>query len=178
MVTIVSKLVQVIYGRRVKRITLQRVLVGKIVFFPKEVSFKDLILLYDNIIWCQDKSQKDPDFKTKFGLHLKVLASILKEVRLPKDKISERLVKSLGQKFQRNLDGFYLEKRNVKNPLKQLYKFIELRAPQPLGLEKKRLRPKNFIGVGYRDKGTAKKPWYDGSPSWQEVAIHNSREEL
>lgn len=32
-------------------------------------------------------------------------------------------------------------------------------------------RAKNRIGVGYRDKGTAKNTAWDGSPSWQEVAL-------
>jgi hypothetical protein len=35
---------------------------------------------------------------------------------------------------------------------------------------RKSSRPKRFIGVGYRDHGTAKKPHWDGTPSWQEVA--------
>jgi len=35
---------------------------------------------------------------------------------------------------------------------------------------KKRPRPPNRIGVGYRDHGTARDVAFDGSPSWQEVA--------
>jgi hypothetical protein len=31
-------------------------------------------------------------------------------------------------------------------------------------------KPKRFIGVGYRDKGTAAIPSYDNTPSWQEIA--------
>lgn len=31
------------------------------------------------------------------------------------------------------------------------------------------------IGVGYRDKGTAQTPSFDGSPSWKEVAVSRSR---
>lgn len=36
---------------------------------------------------------------------------------------------------------------------------------------KKRPRPPNRIGVGYRDHGTARDVALDGSPSWQEVAV-------
>jgi len=35
--------------------------------------------------------------------------------------------------------------------------------------------PKTFIGVGYRDKGTAKVVSHDGSPSWSEVASETSK---
>jgi len=42
---------------------------------------------------------------------------------------------------------------------------------------------KRFIGVGYRDQGTAQDVAYDGSPSWQEVAgvrlfLYETREPL
>jgi hypothetical protein len=36
---------------------------------------------------------------------------------------------------------------------------------------RKTSRPPNRIGVGYRDHGTARDVAFDGSPSWQEVAI-------
>lgn len=37
-------------------------------------------------------------------------------------------------------------------------------------LTKRRYAAQSRIGVGYRDKGTARKPHWDGSPGWQEVA--------
>jgi len=48
---------------------------------------------------------------------------------------------------------------------------LRLRSPHP---EQRR------IGVGYRDKGTASRPSYDGSPRWKEVAVskENRREKL
>jgi len=48
---------------------------------------------------------------------------------------------------------------NVKNVLKRVN--LKLR---------RKPRPKNRIGVGYRDHGTARNVATDGSPSWQEVA--------
>jgi len=35
-------------------------------------------------------------------------------------------------------------------------------------------KPKRFIGVGYRDQGTAATKSHDGSPSWQEVAASST----
>ena len=36
---------------------------------------------------------------------------------------------------------------------------------------KKRSFPQAYIGVGYKDKGNAKRKDFDGSPGWQEVAL-------
>lgn len=36
--------------------------------------------------------------------------------------------------------------------------------------QRTRVRPKSFIGRGYRDHGTARRPAWDNSPPWQEVA--------
>lgn len=45
---------------------------------------------------------------------------------------------------------------------------------QPLHPENSRPRThKNFIGVGYKDKGNLRNSAIDGSPSWQEVASVN-----
>jgi hypothetical protein len=41
-----------------------------------------------------------------------------------------------------------------------------------LTLEQPSIKPKRFIGVGYKDKGSRKDVAFDGSPSWQEVASH------
>jgi hypothetical protein len=42
-------------------------------------------------------------------------------------------------------------------------------------LKDRRPRPTRFIGVGYKDSGTARNVSIDASPSWQEVASHNTR---
>jgi len=34
--------------------------------------------------------------------------------------------------------------------------------------------PKAYIGVGYKDKGSRRDSAYNGSPSWQEIATHES----
>lgn len=45
------------------------------------------------------------------------------------------------------------------------------------GIPLKEIKPKGYIGKGYTDKGTARNPAKDGSPSWQEVAMSKSGEE-
>jgi hypothetical protein len=44
-------------------------------------------------------------------------------------------------------------------------------------LIQKRIPPKAYIGVGYKDKGSRRVSAIDGSPSWQEVASHNALKE-
>jgi hypothetical protein len=145
-------------------------------FEPEKVTYKHLVVLYDNMLWFQDKSSKDPDFNRKFGVTLKVLAYILKNLNISTDKISERQIRKLSVKFQENLKHFSLERRNYKQPLKLQWSLIEVRPSRSEGLSNKSLPPQRYIGMGYRDKGTAKKPWLDGSPSWQEIASQPIKE--
>lgn len=139
-------------------------------FRPEEVSYKHLVVLFDNMLWFQDKAAKDPDFKQKFGITLKVLAYILKNMNLSTGNITKSQMAKLSKKFQENLKHFSLDKRNFRQPLKQQWNLVEVRSTKPLGISTKKLPPERYIGIGYRDKGTAKQPWIDGSPSWQEVA--------
>lgn len=167
---------QVIVGRSVRKITLVRAFVGKILYFPDETTSKDLIILFDQLVWLQEKCEKDPGFRAKFGLYLKVLAYILKNMNLSQGQITSNQINNLSNKFKRNLVGFAYEKRNIKPQIRALMSKIEVRPPKSLGVPKKQLPPEQYIGIGYRDKGTAKNPAFDGSPSWQEVASNNFKE--
>jgi hypothetical protein len=62
---------QVIYGRKLRRVTLQRAICSLIAYFPEEVTRNHLLALFDNILWLQEKSQKDSDFRVKFGYTLR-----------------------------------------------------------------------------------------------------------
>lgn len=162
---------QVILGRKCKRMTALRAICSKIAFDPEQASFEDLLVLFEVLLWCQTKSLNDPSFAEKFGLHLKVLAYILKRERFTERKFAKQKV-NLTNSFLKNFNSFLIPKRNYKNALREQMKFIELRAPRPQGVLKSQLPPAKYIGMGYRDKGTAKNPAKDGSPSWQEIAMH------
>lgn len=163
---------QVYYARKLKRVTLQRLLVGKIIHFPQDVTPRDLLVLVDNMVWLQEKAQKDPDFRDKFGVTLKVLAYIIKE-KLGSNfrQFTKTRITYLSNNFKTNLGDFGLEKRNIPHQWKLLSGHFEVKSAKPLGTLKSQLPPAQYIGVGYRDKGTAKNPAEDGSPSWQEVAM-------
>lgn len=162
------------YSRRLKRISLQRYLVSKIVHEADHVKFQDLIVLYDNQIWLEQKSLKDPDFNKKFGSSLEELSFLLKQINFQKEFSAKALIR-LSQRFRTNLEGFIVPIRNYQSFKKHfsgLFSVLALKTPKEAN---KILPPKRIIGVGYRDKGTARDPAKDGSPSWQEVASRSGQ---
>lgn len=161
---------QVTYGRRLKRMTLQRALVAKISFFPKLIDYQDVLVLFDNLLWCQQKCVQDHDFSEKFGLYLKVLAYILKRENF-QEQMTAKQLQRLSNSFLNNLSGFSLKERNTKSVLRSVMSKVQVRASKSQGVLTKTLSPASYIGVGYRDKGSARIPHLDGSPTWQEVAV-------
>lgn len=168
-----AKLVlQVNYSRKLKRVSLQRALVSLIVHYPEVATLSDLLALVDNLIWLQDKARKDPVFKNKFGVTLEVLTFIVKNKlgRSSFTELSKTRIKYLSNVLRENLEGFYYPKRNTLNQHRLCKGLFNVRSAVPTGKPNSQLPPQAYIGKGYRDKGTAKNPAEDGSPSWQEVA--------
>jgi paraquat-inducible protein B len=163
-----SNSLQVKYSKKLKRVTLQRFLVSALVHNPKQVILLDLLALYDNHLWLQDKASIDPNFNEKFGVSLELVTKILKEVRFNANSF-QTTVKKLSAKLGK-VEKFLLPKRNLSSVHKHLKGLYFVERSRPLGIEKRLLAPKLYIGKGYSDKGTAKNRTIDGRPSWQEVA--------
>jgi len=161
---------RVTYSAKVRRMTLQRYITSKIAFFPERVTTGELLVLYDNLLWCQDKSLKDPHFKQKFGSSLEELALILKRVRFEKTNIPVT-VRNLSIVFKSRLDGFLIPVRNLPGVEVHVRGSYHILPTSSLGTPTKELPLKRYIGVGYKDKGHRRDPAWDGSPSWQEVAV-------
>jgi hypothetical protein len=170
LITLNSRLLQVRYSKGIKRLTLERVLASKIVHYAEEITLDDLLILFDNLLWCQDKAACDPAFQKKHGEPLKRLTEILKNQNYSRSSIKIEQIRKLGKILEKELVGFLFYKRNVKPEERKLRHLVTVEYPRPNGVPLKQLPPKAYIGKGYSDKGTAKKPWLDGSPSWQEVA--------
>jgi len=160
---------RVSYARGIRRITLQRFLVSLVVFREKEVTFQDVLVLYDNLIWCQEKSEKDPGFQRKFGKDLIVLTNLLKSTRFHPQTFRRTLV-GLSIKFRGELETFYFPERNLQGVSKHVKGHYLVLPHRESGVLKKQLPEPRRIGVGYRDKGHCRDPAWDASPSWQEVA--------
>jgi hypothetical protein len=156
---------------KAKRVTLQRYLLSKIVYATEEFDLQDLCCLFENQIWLESKVSKDPDFSSNFGRDFETLSILLKEVNF-QTKFTDRALLRFRGRLKDNLEALILPKRNYKDT-ERLYKgLFQLLPSSPAGKLLKLLPEKSRIGIGYRDKGSARDPAYDGSPSWQEVAVH------
>jgi putative transposon-encoded protein len=153
-----------------------RYLLSKIVHRPDTVERIDILLMYEQILKCQDIAVANDSFQTKFGLTLEVVSRILKGFRL-KPKTTNLDIRKLAAQIKQEVPNFIYPERNLQSVGTHVIKMFYVSKVQPLGKEVKLLPPKAYIGKGYTDKGTASDPAFDGSPSWQEVATFNSREE-
>jgi hypothetical protein len=163
---------RVTYSATVRRITLQRYLVSRIIHEIGEVSFSEILVLYDNILWCEEKARKDPGFRRKFGEDLMILAKILKETRFSLQSFPHTL-RVLSIKLKANLENFSFPKRNIPGIRIHVRGKFHVLPYRESGIPKNQIPPKPYIGIGYKDKGNRRDPAFDASPSWQEVV--NSR---
>jgi hypothetical protein len=163
-------------GKNCKRVSLQRYLVSKVIYEIKEVEFRDLAGLFANQLWLESKANEDPNFKEIYSSELDLLSSILKEVRIDKG-LTIRAALKLRTRLTK-LERFPVPKRNFKTFKQRFENSVQLHTTRPLGINKKLLPPKAYIGKGYSDKGHAKKTEVDGSPSWQDVASSKTKLEL
>jgi hypothetical protein len=161
--------VRVGYSRKLKRITLQRLLVSKIVYFKEKVTFKEVLVLYDNLLWCQEKSLHDPSFHEKFNSSLEELSKILTITRFNVDSIPSSIVE-LSRRCL-TLESFLIPKRNFQGSWKHVVGKFEILSCKPTGIPTKCIPPKPYIGVGYKDKGNYRNQALDGSPGWKTVAM-------
>jgi hypothetical protein len=158
--------VRVIYARHVKRITLQRVLCSKLAFEKEKFIMKDLLVIFDNMLYLQTMAEKDENFNRKFGSALEALYEILKKTRMthtPTKVGMNRLSQEL-----RGLTEFLIPYRNLKHTESHFKGKYEVRQGTKLGILKANLPAKRFIGIGPRDKGTARNLALNGEPRWQE----------
>ena len=165
----VLRSVQLRYTRHCKYITLLRYLTGKLVFDTKRIERIDLLLMFDVLLTLQDLVEKDENFKRKYGLDLESLALILKSFNL-KPTTTLLDAKKLSSQIKEKIPNFILPSRNLTTVWVNVQKMYYFTSSMPSGREMKKIPPKAYIGKGYTDKGTARKPELDNSPSWQEVA--------
>jgi len=156
---------------RVKRIFLQRFLLSKFCYNLEDCELRDLCCIFENQLWLERKCQTDPEFAEKFGKSLEDLSIILKQINFRKE-ITQQALRRLSKRIKDQLRTFTLPKRNYKDGFKRCNGHFKLLDSFSPGVLKRELPPKTYVGKGYRDKGTVKNMAKDGSPSWQEVAMH------
>jgi hypothetical protein len=132
------------------------------------LTVEDLFALYQALLDVEDLVKMDPNLKKKYAADLESLAIILKGFRFT--TLDPKGLKGLSKQLM-DLDHFILPKRNLAHSEKHLDQMYRLTGFRKTGTPKSMLPPKLYVGVGYSDKGTARNPAFDGSPSWQEVAM-------
>lgn len=165
---------RVTYARGLKRVTLQRFLISRCVCQPDTVTFPELLALYDNHLWLEDKAASDPEFQKKFGSFLEKLSELLKGTRFQEHSYPKTL-KGLSEKLEKVAEGHLIPERNLATVSIYVKGKWHVTPTKESGIPTRELPPKKVIGKGYRDKGTYRNTAYDGSPSWQELATYFAR---
>lgn len=96
-------------SRRARRITLQRYLLSKLVYEKNEFTASDLLALYLNQLWLEQKCAHDSGFLQKFGKTLEVLSSLMKEINFRTD-FTDRALRRFQSRIKENLEDFVLER--------------------------------------------------------------------
>lgn len=137
--------------------------------FDRAVSLDDIenVLLYEAVDFL-NQYRNDQFFRSKEGwLTLKRLTEIyLSSPEFEKTTWLSNQVHILKSSGHLLSPRSYLGLESQMKPERFLVRLNRNLAQSP--------PPKRRIGVGYRDKGTAKIDFIDGCPSWQEVAAHAS----
>jgi hypothetical protein len=159
----------VLISKKTKRISLERYLLSKVAFFPETVNERDLLALFLNHIDLQEKADREMDFCQKFGSDLESVSIILKGINLTHG-VSLRSLTVMSEKVKVVLSHYIVPRRNFEDFKYRFHNSYHLIFREPQGVPTETLPAKRWIGVGYRDKGSAKDKAIDASPSWQSVA--------
>jgi len=157
----------IVVKKGVKRVSLQRGICTLICY--GSVDLKTIHVLFQNQLWLETKVSLDKQFAEKYGKSVLTLSEILKQTNLSRG-LSVGAMINLKKKIVENLDTFIYPSRNLGQISSLVKSSFRIRSYKEQGIPTKEIPPKAFIGIGYRDKGTARNPAEDGSPSWQEVA--------
>jgi hypothetical protein len=95
---------------------------------------------------------------------LKLLQEVTSFPVILKQGQDQALVKLLGQNLPTKREYFGLA---GQRDLRKSFKLVLNDTIVP-----RKLPPKRFLGVGYKDKGTCRKLAEDGSPGWQSIATY------
>ena len=141
-----------------------RIILHKFYVLKVELEEKDWIFLEYLKIYIQDYENAKGLLTSSKWLTSKQLFKLLITFRsLDKFERWAKAQLSILQKSIMTRRAFL----GLRTDLKDFFKFSNRRL-------KRNPPPQRYIGVGYRDKGTAKDLTIDGSPSWQEVASNNN----
>lgn len=168
---------KVFITKQVKVITALRVILSMIREGDNDLSWLDLITIYELVLKIEKTLIGQVSFLQKYGSTLKVLTSFLMETPLGPRSV-DRFLRAIKVVLKSIPDQFFINSRNLQTEKLKMRENIFLVSIKPDGTELKYLPPKAFIGKGYGDKGAKRKPELDGNPTWQEVATSKLPREI
>jgi hypothetical protein len=164
------------YLKNTKQITLLRNLLAALVYESRGINLEDCLVLYDLLPQMLEKSKKDPQFANKH------YNSLIKSYNLIRDfvnptKFPYKPKKNVVSELKSNLVGWLPSKEAYfgwsKNPART--KSFDI-LPDGLNLKlPKLIKNQKYIGVGYKDKGSARNIAFDNSPGWKVTSRNASK---
>jgi len=142
-----------------------RYLLSKYFIYKESLLYEERFCLCEVILALLDV--KDPLFKFKYGNEVRY-ASLLLAIFNEKGNRTEKVIKISQSSI--NLHRVWLNERKYHSAKITYSSTINSFVQRTKFYKRKKLPPKRYIGVGYRDKGSKRNTAYDGSPAWQEVA--------
>lgn len=155
--------------KRMRVTELYKLLISYFIFEGKDPEKNEIVkqmlgITYLKILDLRNiKLLRSPD-STSVGFEKMLVEKILREGSLNKEFLPLLTTHKLfSEIYFKNGNEYYGKVANSEPIILGYY-----RRP-------KKLHHCRFVGVGYKDKGSAKKPSIDCSPSWQEVAQYGDR---
>jgi len=149
-----------------KRITLLRFLLSKMLYGVEGLSVEEYLCLFH--LYYDLSEITESHFVEKHQSNLDKIELILSKLS---DNRIFPLVLSEGSKIQMEslLDRFLPTRREFFGLVGQRELSTSFRLILSDSLVPRKLPPKAYIGVGYKDKGTRRDVSVNGTPGWQEV---------
>jgi hypothetical protein len=155
-----------------KAMTLFRFLTAKLLYEENGLHLDEFLVLFE--LYFNLLGRTDPSFVQKYGTWFEKTKVFYQDVargkvfplRLQPGKDLENLIEFLGPVLP-SKQAYYGLKGQKR--IRQSFRLVLMNSLPPAYV-----RPKAYIGVGYRDKGCRRDTAYDGSPDWREVASHFS----
>lgn len=151
------------------RITLLKFLLAKLVHSEEGIHIEEYLLIYHLYFDLEELGYIDPLFLKKHSDFLETLGVLLSnnwnKVNIFPMTLTEKAKELMRENFPELPTKRAYQGLQGQRDLKLSYKLVLNDTIIP-----RKMPPKRFIGVGYKDKGSRRDPAFDGSPSWQEVA--------
>jgi len=156
-------------GKRYKPVFIVRYLLSKIVFSKEKLSELEAVALFVNFERVQETCIKEPVFNQKYGYEIFKFRAIFQSLNQILEQDPSERFQEMQECYRGMLRGNFISRRFYFSAKGTLQKDLDIRIRTRWP---KRFPPRAFVGRGYGDHGTAKNKAYDGTPSWQEIAMN------